>query len=396
MKLLSFLAISTISTLLIGQIVRIPFLFGGVFTFMDLSVFIFVITAFFYFLIEKKSLKLPAKLGLFVVLFIISAAVSTLLSFNKFETKEVLISGLFLFRYIFYFAVFVIFYNLFKKKHLRKLVNVFLLIGLFFALLGLFQFVFLPDLRFLAEFGWDPHYFRLVSTFIDPNFSGLFLVFLTSVAFSYFLYRKQVYYLFYFFLFFTSAILTFSRSSYLALLTILIVIGVLKSPKISIGLILLLLTLSLLIPKTRIRIEGAFKLDETANARIDSWRKAAEIIKDNYLFGVGFNTYRFAQRDYGFFTVDAPQGQHSGAGTDSSFLLIFATTGIFGAIFYFMFLFSAIKLSLKKITISPTHLAVFASLIALFVHSQFVNSLFFPPIMLTVWFLLSLLEIDAV
>lgn len=396
MKLLYFLAISTIVSLLIGQMVRIPFLFGGVFTLMDLFVFVFSMSSICYFLIVKRSLKLPPKLGFFLFLFIISATASTLLSFNKFQTKEVLISAMFLFRFIFYFAVFISFYNLFKKKHLQKLVSVFLLTGTGFAILGLFQFIFFPDLRFLEELGWDPHYYRLVSTFIDPNFSGIFLVFLTALSFSYFLYAKQLYYLLYFLLFFLSVILTFSRSSYLALLTILLIIGIIKSPKISIGFIALLLTLTLLIPKTRERIEGAIKLDETASARIESWKKAIEIIKDNYLFGVGFNTYRYAQRDYGFFKVDAPEGLHSGAGTDSSFLLIVATTGIIGAFFYIVFFVKAVKLSASRLLKSPISLAVFASLIALFIHSQFVNSLFFPPVMLTVWFTLSLLEIDAV
>jgi len=394
MKLISFLAISAIASLLIGQIIRIPFL-GGVFTFMDISVFVFSFSSVFYFLFKKKSLKLSPKLSIFVLFFIVSAAASTLLSLNIFQPKEVLISALFLFRFILYFSVYISLYNLFKKNQVEKLLNIFLLTGACFAAVGIFQFIFFPDLRFLAEFGWDPHYFRLVSTFIDPNFSGIFLVILTSIAFSFFLYRKKLRFLMYFFLFFTSTILTFSRSSYLALMAILLIIGVLKSPKISIVLIVLLLTLSLMIPKTRERIEGALKLDETASARFESWQKALKIIKKNYLFGVGFNTYRYAQRDYGFFSVDAPEGQHSGAGTDSSFLLILATTGILGTFFYLLFFVSAVKLSFKKSSKNPVYLSAFASLIALMIHSQFVNSLFFPPIMLTIWFFLSLLEIDA-
>jgi hypothetical protein len=47
--------------------------------------------------------------------------------------------------------------------------------------LGLMQYFFLPDTRFLKTFGWDDHYYRLIGTLFDPGFTGLVLV-MTSLS----------------------------------------------------------------------------------------------------------------------------------------------------------------------------------------------------------------------
>jgi hypothetical protein len=51
----------------------------------------------------------------------------------------------------------------------------FLTVGLSLASLGLLQYFLLPDTRFLSILGWDDHYYRLISTQFDPNFTGLLL-----------------------------------------------------------------------------------------------------------------------------------------------------------------------------------------------------------------------------
>lgn len=48
--------------------------------------------------------------------------------------------------------------------------------GLFFGWLAGLQFVFLPDTRWLAALGWDPHYYRLIGSIMDPGFAGMILV----------------------------------------------------------------------------------------------------------------------------------------------------------------------------------------------------------------------------
>lgn len=52
----------------------------------------------------------------------------------------------------------------------------YLLAAPLFAGLALIIYFCLPDSRFLSVLGWDDHYYRLIGTLLDPNFSGLILV----------------------------------------------------------------------------------------------------------------------------------------------------------------------------------------------------------------------------
>ena len=44
-----------------------------------------------------------------------------------------------------------------------------------FVGLGLGQYIFLPDTRFLLSYGWDEHYWRLIGTVLDPNYMGVMM-----------------------------------------------------------------------------------------------------------------------------------------------------------------------------------------------------------------------------
>ena len=44
-------------------------------------------------------------------------------------------------------------------------------------ILGILQYIFFPDLRFLKLIGYDDHYFRLTFPFLDPNYTGAILSF---------------------------------------------------------------------------------------------------------------------------------------------------------------------------------------------------------------------------
>ncbi len=50
-----------------------------------------------------------------------------------------------------------------------------LLVGTAVGLLGLLQYLLIPDVRFLSSLGWDDHYYRLISSWFDPAFTGLVL-----------------------------------------------------------------------------------------------------------------------------------------------------------------------------------------------------------------------------
>jgi len=72
-------------------------------------------------------------------------------------------------------------YSLFWLNH-HKLISAYLvklgitLSGLYLLYFGFLQYIFLPDTRFLHFFGWDDHYYRLISTFLDPGFTGIIFI----------------------------------------------------------------------------------------------------------------------------------------------------------------------------------------------------------------------------
>lgn len=392
MQLLKLLLILTLASLLPGQLLRLPTFGGsGSLTVSDLAVFmtvaIFTLNAFI-----TKSLKISPQLLSALGAFALFAISSNILATTNYSLFEITISSLFLIRFIGYFALSIVVLNLINKKANINWLNLLLAIAMLFVITGLIQFMFIPDLSFLAVFGWDPHQRRVVSTMLDPNFTGGLLVIFFTIAIALYIFNKKIQYLLLSFIILSGLILTFSRSSYLALITALLTLGIFKSKKIMFIFLMIFIMAFGLIPQVRQRILGAVTFDETAQARLESWQRARVIFKDHPLLGVGFNNYRFAQSRYGFFSPDSPEGGHSGSGSDSSLLLVAATSGLFGFIAYIFFLVNLFKIFIKNARTSPVHLAGLSSFTALLVHSQFVNSLFFPQIMIVLFFILGLAE----
>lgn len=393
MDLIKILLILAIASIIPGQIARIP-ISGqeSAITLTDIFVFILVAYAVPYLMIIKKTLRISPPVVTTFFLFTIIATASTVMAANKFGASLIISSSLFLVRFIAYFLVTLIIATIAKRNEIERWLNIFITCGVVFTLLGFVQLKTFPDISVLTPFGWDPHQARIVSTLIDPNFTGALMTILTSVAASIYLYKKKAIYLASAGFFASGIILTFSRSSYLALLVSLLVLGIYKSPKFLAASSLLFLFVVVLNTQARSRIIGAITLDETAKARLESYSRAITIFKNNPILGVGFNTYRYAQDQYGFFTIDAPLGGHSGSGSDSSLLLVAATTGVIGFATFTFFIIAIIRSISFQIKSNFLHLGTTAAFLALLIHSQFVNSFFFPQIMLPIWFLLGLVQ----
>lgn len=393
MEQLELLFVTAIISIIPGQLVRIP-IFGqeGHFTLSDIFVLILAVAFLFHFLFNRIAIVIPKKIMLPVVVFSVFAVSSTVFALNQFSPKEILVSSLFLIRFLFYFSVMIITLNVVKREKTEKWINIFLATGTVLIFLGFVQLLFVPNLLFLTPYGWDPHQTRIVSSFLDPNFTGIVFVFLASFSLSKYLFRKNSAFLLIFLFSSIAVLLTFSRSSYLAYLCALLVIGILKSAKITSAAILIFFLSFIFIPQARERVAGAITFDETSKARVESWQKALLVFKDHFFVGVGFNTYRYSQASYGFFENDQTLGGHSGAGSDSSLLLVAATTGIFGLGAFIWILISIWETVAKSSKRSFIALGALASFIGLLVHSQFVNSLFFPQIMLLVWFFVGIVD----
>jgi hypothetical protein len=87
------------------------------------------------------------------------------------------------------------------------------------AYFGFLQYFLIPDTRWLYFLGWDDHYYRLISTIFDPGFTGLILllgILVAQVALSS---KWQLKMVATFFLE-VALLLTYSRASYLALISV--------------------------------------------------------------------------------------------------------------------------------------------------------------------------------
>lgn len=390
MDKIKFLLLIIAATIIPGQLIRIPIGANGFVTLTDVGIVLAVTAFILSSLFLRKKIYFPADNFFLLALFTLLAFFSLILALTKLDAMQVISSSLFLVRFIFYFSFAIVVLNVIRKKDVEKWLIALIIIGMLFTFFGFLQLLFLPDLRFLAIYGWDPHINRLVSSLIDPNFTGGLLLIFLSISTSLYLFKRNKFYLISSAIFMISIILTFSRSSYLALLTLMVTIGIVKSPKIFVLSLLAFLATVAVIPKVQERIIGVVKIDETAKARLDSWQNALSIFKDNFLFGVGFNTYRYVQIESGRFSFENPQGGHSGSGVDSSFLLIAATTGIFGLTIFVLFLLSILKVAIIGVKNNCLKLATLCAFLSLMVHTQFVNSFFFPQIMIVFYLLLGL------
>ncbi len=388
--LVNLLLLTTLATLIPGQLIRVSLGQSGAISLTDIFLFLTILVFLFNSLFIKKSIKVPPLVTKPFVLFTFAAAASLVIALNRLSPGQVLVSALFLVRFIAFFSISLVVYNFVQKKSQEKWINALLTLGIIFAFLGFLQLIFFSNLSQLQMYGWDPHQMRLVSTTLDPNFTGSILAILSAISLSFYLYKSKKFYLVSLAIFTVALILTFSRSSYLAIATVMATIGIIKAPRVLVASIVVFLISFALVPQVRSRIIGALTIDETAQARLESWQNALKVFKNNPLVGVGFNTYRYTQAEYGFFSFDNPEGGHSGSGSDSSILLVAATSGAIGLFLYLYFLLDIFKILKDKVTKNPLHLGALAAFLGLLVDSQFVNSLFFPQVMLVFYFTLGL------
>ncbi len=322
-------------------------------------------------------------------------ALSLLFSPMNLSLNEKFVSGLYIVRLLAYFSVYLTVRFLTDSStsgeslyvgHPRGVLRQFatspsvflsllVIIGIVLAIIGWLQYFFYPDLRNLYYLGWDPHFKRIFSTFLDPNYFGLMMA-LTLIVIA----RRNATWqsLISVFLFLT-LMFTYSRSSFLALIGAVIYFYFAKKNFKLIGGIIAIIFISvLLLPRpggVGVQLERVFSIE----TRIGNWQQAMKIFADHPILGVGFNTVRYAKKEYNF-GQDNLSANHAGAGFDNSFLFIGATTGLVGLLSFLFFLF---KIYTKG------NLLVRTSLIAIIIHSFFLNSLFFPWVMVWMWMIIA-------
>ena len=298
-----------------------------------------------------------------------------------------------------------------------------LLTATLLVLLGFLQLLLIPDFTALTKLGWDPHQNRLTSTWLDPNFFGAFLAIIlpfvivsaTGGAAERLPGRGALstqcdcgrrpgkepprqdpspLILLIVLMIIAALVLTQSRSAFIALtlsvllLSPLIIVGALRRaspPRIIATISFLLLVLIITSGAAFLlhdRLAGLVTLDATTRLRLAALKEVWQLAQQHAWLGVGYNAYQFAAAKSGLisnFTI------HSRASADNSLLTLWVTTGIIGLVLFFT-PWALISQGLFRRWLSnnnPYALAALVSFITLLIHSQFVNSLLYSHLLIT-------------
>jgi O-antigen ligase len=380
-------------SLLSGSLIRIPLFYTVTVYPHDIALFVYLLLWFIRRMTRKERIvfsSLTKPLGIFLGALLVSYL------FNIFgHTPGECINGIsYIIRILLYVGLYIVISNTENPFFwLKRLYGT----GVIFGILGIVQYILYPDLRNLSYLGWDPHYYRLFSTFLDPNFAGIFLVLTFLLGLSFIFRRKdRLEYLLLQAIVLTALTLTLSRSSYIAFVASMIFyIWWKKSWKLLIG-IVLCIALFLFIPLPKKDVTPIFR-EESANARISNWSYSIGLIKQAPVFGYGFNFLRTIQEPDYLRKADS-QLSRATAGVDSSFLFVIVSSGLVGGAAFLYLLTSMWKLGSMLIINKKEKtlgLVYHISLIAIFIHSLFVNSFFYPWILIWLWIVTGVIEKKA-
>lgn len=372
-SILIFLGLTT------GQLIKIPNSTRGGLTILDLSVVILTLISLISLRFRLKNPPRPITIAL---IFTIILLVSLLLTPLHLSAGEYLDSIAYSGRFFLYILFGWTLYSGALPGLKERVPQTIAYSGVALAILGFFQLILFPNLAFLQTEGWDPHYLRLVSTLLDPNFLGgfftlCFITLLSQVNSKMPTIPKVMLGIIY-----LALLLTFSRSAYLTFgLALLAFSFFRKSPKMVLISLLLIggLGLGYLGYQHAIAQPRGINRQQSAQYRISSWQTGWEMFNHSPVLGVGFNAYRYALTEYNLTPKEFTQTRGASA-NDSSLLFILSTTGIIGFAVFLLFLGSLARQNTLLLT----------GLTGIIAQSFFINSLFYPWIL--IWIVLTAVQ----
>jgi putative inorganic carbon (HCO3(-)) transporter len=337
-------------------------------------------------------------------------ASSTMLTSQReaFTARETIVSLAYLARWLLYFGVYLYVISWVKERDVRGTWSAIETMLLIFAAFGIVQSIFLPDFAQIvypdsrAFIDYDPQGHRLVSTMLEPNVAGLFLVIgllgqLSLIVTGERVARWKM------LLLFTALVLTVSRSAVLGLLfgglVIVAVRGLSKRMiKVTAGVGVLIL---IALPKI-IEIASAYgKFDvgegSSAAARVLAWVRSVEFFVAHPVLGIGFNTFGPMLNRAGGIAVGAGRSSSEGG-----LLFVAVMTGVVGLVVFSYMLALVVRRCRsiwRHVDATPYQrgiaTATAAITVAVCVHSVFVNTLFATFVMELLWVLWGLTFVIA-
>lgn len=388
--------------MLVGQLGRVPVLSADAkdapILFNDLAVLL-IFGACLVTALNARRIVLDETVWL-AFAFAAVGGISTLLAVPRFGLSgyEMVYSLAYLARWLVYFGIYVAVINWLTYDTAHRIWRSVEAAVLVFASFGILQTIFLPgfaqivypDSRIALD--WDFQGRRLVSTFLDPNFAGVLIAMVIAIQLAQIAagYRVELWKLV---ILGSGLLLTVSRSSVLALLVAMafmaVAWGVSRRVLRLAAAVALLMVPLLPWAITYAASMNKFTIDASAMARVVSWLAALQMLEDNPVIGVGFNTVGFAQRAYGWEVVGA-----AAFGFDGGLLFIAVMTGFLGLSIFLLLLYRTM-VRCSRVWRDPARssqdrglaLGVAAATVALVFHSFFVNSIVYPFLLHVLWIL---------
>jgi O-antigen ligase len=399
--MIRLLFIFAIAAFVSGQMARFQLANGIHVSLLDCVVGLIAITWWGRQLIQKKRIHALYTKALFV--FLAVCFVSLIINTLSLSVNQLLVAFLYLLRFVAYGSLYFIAKS-FTRDEKNEIMMYLLAAGVISLILGFVQFLFFDDLRSMSVFGWDIHLYRLFGMYLDPNFAGviycLFLILLVAFMVNSLQKNENRYHQILVAILIAATILaivlTYSRTALVMMVTsFLAFAGITWQKKLFIP--LGIVSLILVVAFSNIFVEGKnpFRV-ASSSERVKSMQEAMLIIQRHPVLGVGFNAYRYAQNRYNLRRSDKWEVSHADAGTDNSFLFVFATTGIVGLTAFGYLWYSIISSLYKKIKKHSDQYGIVAaslvSTVSLLMSSMFLNVLFYPYVLFWLWSLYGLTE----
>jgi len=365
----------------------------------DLFVVALVFGYFFRKILSDKKwhiTKLHYAIGMFFLIALISFlnGFIHLYDLGQIKFMEIFTAFLYLIRWVGYAGIFFVLCDEIKSfRNISNWFKILMWICLFTTILGFLQLIIYPDFFVMfVKYGWDPHKDRLLGTFFDPNLIGAFFALNICVLLGVLLHikkhKKLLWLLFIAML--IALFLTLSRSGYVALIGGFFVISLLKSRKLLlIGILVIILGVALN-PRVFDRISQGVSMDDSASKHMDSWIDGIHIIRSYPLLGVGYNMLPSVYDDLALVNE---WDIHNRSGIENSIFTVWVTTGLFGVISYMLIGIIAITTAYtnwknKNLPekIRGLNLGILGGIFALILSSMFVNVLLFSYIVVYLWF----------
>lgn len=375
--------------LIAGNIISMPVALGARVTLLDVSVVVLVL----YGALRSGKKRIIPHLWAPIIAFTGICLISLAQTVTNVPLYVVGGGLLYVLRFLLYAALYwTAVGKLFSPAVWRRTLT---LSGVCMAGVGLLQYFWYPDLRNLAYLGWDPHYQRLFGTLLDPNFMGIILT-LTLLSLLGTQHKGMQPFMRYGLtgLVLLAFVLTYSRSAIVALVGGLIVWAVLSGYKKLAGIVIAAVLVGFLLLPNSGEGRNLFR-SVSSYARVGNAQRAITLIKEKPLFGHGFNLLRFVARERSWLD-ESTVPSRAGAGLDTSLLFVGATTGLVGFGVYVWLLVSLYGSGIRLYRAGEKHRMSAATylgvLTALLLHSLFVNSLFYPWVLVWLWILTGTVE----